>query len=232
MIRRAVRLSIMQAQHAVPNLLDANLDLAKEVICNITNFDCLDRKCSNCSADKLLRIHLGQWMNDDDHKPIKYKKWSRVTEEVNGKFITKIAKTDVVGHRWEIFIDLCKQLSVFPLHIYNAISQLSAYRKCKESLRSHQVAVVCDFAENFICRQFSEAQSAYYSRNSITIHPMVIIFSKDSDLSRDSVAIISNDLRHDGAAVKSYLEIFSSHLSIHYPSITELVIWSDGCSAQ
>jgi hypothetical protein len=116
--------------------------------------------------------------------------------------------------------------------MYDAVTQLSSFKKCKSSLLQHQAVVIVDFSENYVARQFAEAQSAYYSRNSVTIHPMVMLFSQDSSIARDSVVGMSNDIKHDAAAVKKFIEVLVSHVSTHYPHISHLILWSDGAGSQ
>ena len=131
-----------------------------------------------------------------------------------------------------LYYELDRDLQTFPLHLFSAVSQLSAFKKCKQNLKSSQVVVIADFAENYKCRQWSEEQACYYVRNSVTLHPLVIVFSEGSEVKRDSVVILSDDLSHDHAAVKSFIQVLSQHISMTYPHISELIIWSDGCSAQ
>ena len=99
-----------------------------------------------------------------------------------------------------LYYELDRDLQTFPLHLFSAVSQLSAFKKCKQTLKSNQVAVIADFAENYKCRQWSEEQACYYVRNSVTLHPLVIVFSEGSEVKRDSVVILSDDLSHDHAA--------------------------------
>ena len=61
---------------------------------------------------------------------------------------------------------------------------------------------------------------------------MVVVFRQDYDVDRESVVIISNDLKHDGSAVYSFMQVLSKHLVESHPSISTIHVWSDGCCAQ
>ena len=61
---------------------------------------------------------------------------------------------------------------------------------------------------------------------------MVAIFAKNGPVEHDSVVMISPDLKHDASAVKSFVEVFSAHVTIHYPHIDHIIFWSDGCGVQ
>jgi len=85
----------------------------------------------------------------------------------------------------------------------NNVGQLSAFKKCKQTLNEDRLVVVVDFAENYTCRDLAEAKSLYYTRQYITIHPMVAIISQQSLIKRDSVVVTSPDLKHDASSVKA-----------------------------
>ena len=236
MICRSIRLSTVRSN--MPSECSSifepgkELELCKLTVCSLHNDRCVMRKCKDCSARAGLEKYLSVWVSDDDRIPINYNQWERVTEKVKGKDITKLKKVAKSGPRWKLFSELCDQFGKYPLHLRNAINQYKAYKNCKENISSTEVVCVVDFAENFTCRPSAEVQSAYYSRTSVTMHPMVCIFNKESDVRRDSVFCISNDLTHDASAVSAFIKVLVEHLQLHYPSITNIKIWSDGCAAQ
>lgn len=231
MLVKSIKLSMSRHQFDIPEFFQSEYSLAKATVCDIFKYDCLDRKCSSC-APEMIRCELEAWLSDDVNTPVSYMKWSKVSENIGGKLISKLKKLQASGRRWELYHELVQQLVKYPIHIHNAICQLSSYKKCKATLESDEVVVVMDFAENYVCRQFAEAQSAYYSRNAVTIHPMVVIFGTDSQIKRDSVVIVSNDLKHDASAVNNFVRILGTHISIHYPAVKTLKFWSDGCASQ
>jgi len=227
----AIRSSAAKSLINIPLDLSNEVETTKATVCSLRSFSCIDRKCSLCGVGKINDL-LQQWIQDDDRVKLSYTKWSKVTEYINGKEICRIRKVVASGARWELANELCNQLRSFPYHLYNCISQSSAFTKCKASLKPGQVVVVADFAENYVCRQFAEAQSAYYCRNSVTIHPFVLIFPSTATVRRDSLVIISNDLKHDAYAVQHFMTVLGSHLQSLYPEVTDIIMWSDGCAAQ
>ena len=230
---RAIKTSMLRSNptQKIPAFLTDDLELAKEVVCDIHNPGCLHRKCLNCSPDA-IKTHFQDWIRDSDHVPIRYFQWQRVAEMYNGKEIKEMRKFELNGERWELVNSLMSQLGNFPYHKYNAVSQLGSFRKCKQSLKNHQVCAIMDFAENYVCRGAFEAQNVFYSRNSVTIHPLVLIFSRNSAVQRDSVVLLTEDLKHDSAAVYVFVQQLAQHLRLKHPHITEILFWSDGCSSQ
>lgn len=232
MILRAVKSSMANKKINVPDHLADEISLAKSVVCDLKSIQCTTRKCKECSSDRVKSI-LSEWLAASAGEKVIYYKWCRVSETLAcGKSVVKPKKVVQDAYVWELVADLQRQLVNFPYHTYNNIAQLHSFKVSKSQLKPHQVTVIADFAENYTCRQYAEAQSAYYSRNSVTIHPFVLIFSEGYEVKRESVVMVSADLRHDSAAVYSFMQQLSGHLAANHPTITELQMWSDGASSQ
>ena len=152
--------------------------LVKNSVCFINDFKCLDRQCDKCSALSGASQLLYEWLMADDHVKIEYIKWGRHTELVKGEDVMKMKMAAHSGPRWELVKELGSYLETYPLHVKLAIVQMNAYKDCKTSLEDNEALIIVDFAENFTCKQFAEAQSAYYVRNSVTFHPMVIFLRR------------------------------------------------------
>ena len=232
LIVKSIRASLIRSCTAVPDEFQHGneMELAAATVCDIRNDDCLKRKCQSCSPMTALEILVGGWL--DSEETLSYYVWDYVKEKVKDKEITKMKKVLRCEDRVSALSSLSKRLMNFPLHLTNAVRQLSAYKHCKDGLKENEVVCVIDFAENFTCRQYAEAQSAYYSRNAATVHPMVLIFPSNSRVKRDSFVCVSGDLSHDAAAVKAFIQALSSHVESKYPHIEHIHIWSDGCGAQ
>ena len=122
-------------------------------------------------------------------------------------------------------------LSMHPRHVCNARAQASSFKAAKASLNDHEDLVVVDFAKNLTSRERVKAQSTYWNRNDVTIHPMVAMFNKNKAVTRDSVIAMTPDLKHDASAVKVFIQILAKHIQCLYPEIANIVVWSDGCAA-
>ena len=109
----------------------------------------------------------------------------------------------------------------FPLHNKNAKALLFSYKLCKSSLKEDEVAVCVDFAKNYVYRTKKEAHSLYHSRDSMTVHPMVVVFPQGEEISRLYFDVISDNLKH-GSAVNVFLNRLASHLSTNYPHVKYL----------
>lgn len=74
MLMRAIRLSMQRSEIQPPSCLNNEIELAKAVVCDLNDFDCLDRKCTNCSA-ALVKSDFDTWISNDPQNTIQYQKW-------------------------------------------------------------------------------------------------------------------------------------------------------------
>ena len=99
-------------------------------------------------------------------------------------------------------------------------------------MKENEVVAVADFSENFAIQRQEEAQTSYYNRNQATMHPIVCVYKVGQKLIRDSVIFISDDPKHDAAAVATFVKGLLTHLSFTNPAINHLTMFSDGASSQ
>ena len=74
---------------------------------------------------------------------------------------------------WEL---LKKKIADFRLHVSRIKNQYTQLRYLKDNVPAHDVIIKMDFAEDYRCQQ--EVQSAYWSPEQVTIHPMVFCYKE------------------------------------------------------
>ena len=117
-------------------------------------------------------------------------------------------------------------------HSYIARAQSRYLKVRKENLDNNTVIVLCDFAENFSFVIQDEIQSYHWSQNQATLHPIVIYYKTDDTITHQSFCFISDEVHHDTTMVYSIQKMFITHIKRHFPKITKVEYFSDGCAAQ
>ena len=79
-----------------------------------------------------------------------------------------------------------------------------------------------------------EAQAAHWTREHVTIHPVVAYFHcpEDNEVCRESFIILSSDLTHDAQAVKHFIHLVLDILLERNIPISRVIEFSDGCAGQ
>lgn len=237
LIISAIKFSMQRSNFPLPEIIlngDGNA-VGFMTLCSSKQHqpDCLDGKCERCGTGQVKEILHG-WATDNPSEIIRWLTWKVVDTVVGSKTVHRLTKVVCTSGRSELLSNLLEKLSTYGRHVYMAKTQSHSYQKCQESLKRNECRVVVDFAENYTCARQGEAQSAYYSRNQVTIFPMVITLSKEGSntVIRDSIIVVSNDLKHDSSAVAAFMERFFFHVSSNYSEVDTIHIWSDGCAAQ
>ena len=111
--------------------------------------------------------------------------------------------------------ELENDLQKYPGHIYRAKWQHQQVQTCMDNLDEDTVLMMMDFSENYRCQFQYESQSAYFDQRQVTVHPLFFYYKEnlqgDGNISKNflvkhSIIVISNDLKHDAFAVRSFEE--------------------------
>ena len=98
----------------------------------------------------------------------------------------------------------------------------------KSSLIANQCLFVLDFAENYAFVEQDAVQGQHWNNNQCTLHLTVIYYVEDGETKCASFCFVSDDLRHDAAAVNSYLQELFNEIKVLIPNLEKVIAWSDG----
>ncbi|KAJ8046204.1 hypothetical protein HOLleu_04813 [Holothuria leucospilota] len=217
-------------------------DLSQSTMCEkpqgskFNDLSCITRKCDECGVDKMddkLEILL-----KDGNKELHWKSWDMVTATVHSRKKKDVKKRSLV-EKSGTMADLIKELKAgtesFSKHLFQKDWQHQQQNKLKANLGASEAIAILDFAENFTCSYQREVQSAYYSHQSATVHPIVLYYncSTCQRPTTESCVMISNDLVHDYHIVHEFQNTVTKHLQENrHITLSTLYRFSDGCASQ
>ena len=199
--------------------------------------DCIENQCSVCKDVRAtLEEHYSPLLESDP--VVTWLSWSRVRKE------KKVSREPLT--RQGPFKDLLEELltdlltpaqnTTLAKHLFVAHWQYHQFKTLKDNLSPQQILMVMDFAENRKSRAQDEVKSAFYDKEQITLHPIIVYYrrSEDSPVVRHALDFVSNDLTHDHHAVHAFtLKALKYLQEIRVlRGSREVVIFSDGCAAQ
>ena len=110
---------------------------------------------------------------------------------------------------------LSQKYPVFVKHKEFVTNQYAMVHEIKDNLNEETCTVQMDFAENFVSTYGEEIQSAYYNKNSVTLHPIVVPYKRnvqDEDNEEApgclSYVAIVDDSAHNASSVFAILQHF------------------------
>lgn len=104
-------------------------------------------------------------------EPISYSEWQRVDCGFGQKKTTLVTVETMASEFSNIMADA---YTTFQYHHILVHHRYQMVRFLKNHLNSESATIQMDFAENFLSSQAEEIQSAYFMKNSITLHPLVV----------------------------------------------------------
>nr|XP_047122569.1 uncharacterized protein LOC124806053 [Hydra vulgaris] len=197
-------------------------ELLPYIVCDITNKDCMMRKCPatmNALVEKLYDI-LGEFEDGDE---IEFDQW------------TTTNRSNLTHNKDPVFeyIKLdCRKLKKLAPHLYLAKSQALYLRSRKEDMNEVTALFLSDFSENYKFVVQDEAQSFHLTNLQCTLHPLIIYFIKEGILKHKSYCIISDDMIHDVNMVYKIIEVVCNDIKTNLPQIKNIEYFSDGCAGQ
>lgn len=202
-------------------------DIISKVVCDSENLPCMIRSCFKCnSLDHIKNVLIESISANTDlncEDVISYKEWTQTDRaELVSKSCTYDQYLDLLVQKFETLIP----------HQYIALKQGEYLRVRKSNLPSNKAIVLLDFSENYHFVIQNEIQSNYWSKSSCTVHPVVIYFKNGDIVENVSICILSDDLKHDIAAVKIFQKHVINYIKENLPHIEGLEYFSDGCAGQ
>lgn len=221
--------------------------LSKKTLCPYNDPDCpdkrcVDRACPNCEAAQLVNsyspilaaegdseITYDQWKVIEEIKPMKVKGQK---ETVKKKFKALRLVTSSISCR-ELVANLVKDAGPFSAHLFRARWQADQFRRSKLNMPPKSAVLVAD---NYACSMNDEVQSYHWGQAQVTIHPVMAYINNSDQTSAepthtDSIFCITDDPKHDAAAVHRCMQETNTHLTEKY-NISSKVLFSDCCAAQ
>lgn len=100
--------------------------------------------------------------------------------------------------------ELCDRMVNLKSHDYYAKQQSAFMKQAKNELSEGEFIVQCDFAENYAFVVQNAAQAFHWNNDQTTIFTVVIYYKEKDEIKHKSIAILSDNLKHDTTAVYQY----------------------------
>lgn len=201
-------------------------DLVNLVLCSPAKHECSLRECVKCGDFAIVKNLIQGVFDSNQIDAIEYKRWTQ-TDRSNLETL-KMNMDDFT----ESFVT---QLQSYQRHDFIAKMQASYFQTTKQRLKTGEVLVAMDFAENYSCIIQDEAQSFHWNNLMVTLHPFIIYYPDghgDENIKHKNFVIISENNNHDTVSVHLYQKHLIAYLKENIPDIKKIIYFSDGCAAQ
>ena len=127
----------------------------------------------------------------------------------------------------------CEKLNLLLFHSFIATQQAVFYKDIKSCLKTGEVLVTVDYAENYAFALQDAAQGFHWNNAQSTIHPFVVYHTNSEKLNHLSYVILFDCIHHDTVAFHLFQKCFITFLMAKLPSsVKKVYYFSDGAAAQ
>ena len=129
-----------------------------------------------------------------------------------------------------------KSLATFAEHMFYNQWNFHQYVQCKNNLEKGEIAMVLDFAQNYLCIQQNEVQQLHWGHVKVMIHPISFTYRCPlegcNELVKHDIVHISNDKTHDSHLVRKMMKATWPILRRQNVSIRKIIEWTDQAPQQ
>ena len=189
---------------------------------------------STSSLVSMSDAEIQEKLESLEEKPIKYYSWTNVEKMYNGKKIRRVNLKEKVTSTSSFIQTLLQEMPKFRKHCERVEIQYKQIRMLKESL-TPELEATCqlDYSENWKANFLREITSAYYEKNQLTIHPMVIHHKdEEGNMHVKSYVGISDVTAHSVPTTFSFIKCLIVKIKEHLPRLGMLHFISDSPSSQ
>lgn len=166
---------------------------------------------------------------------IKFAEWKRVEVERKGRTFKRMQIVTSERPREEFATLMRTELREFRKHVHRVKVQYGQSRRLKEILPSNHAICHMDFAENYTCGFAEEIQSAYFDKNAVTLHPVVIYYTKEetgNDVKHKSLVVVSDELSHTSSTVFAIMKQVIAEVRAILPNVEMVHYMTDSPTSQ
>lgn len=164
---------------------------------------------------------------------VSYEEWRRVeTHLPNGKlrYNTRLVKVEVPVEQFKESFKI--QVGKFREHAYRVTTQYSEVKRLKENLKENEGTLQMDFAQNYTCGHTEEIQSAYFAKEQVTLHPMVLHFKEGGELKHKSFVAVTDERTHNSFSVFAFMKTIIPRIKEICPTINKMHYLTDSPTSQ
>lgn len=173
-------------------------DLTSLSLCSNPKVECHMGECISCPKVKVVKEYISTLFDENCIIEVRYDRWNQTDR---CKLETLITDAD------EYINAVCERLPKFNKHNIIAKEQSAFVRQLKGNLKSDEVVLSMDFAENYAFLLQDSVQSFHWNNDQATVFTSVAYYLEDGELKHKSFGIISDNLNHDTIAVCNYQKI-------------------------
>lgn len=201
-------------------------DVLLLMVCSLENRNCMMHLCDQCPGSEGFKKKLEQIFEDSDfdlEDVFTIKQWMHTDR-------TKLM--DLQFSVSEFIETICQKFDALRQHHFIAKSQSAFLSECKAKLKTNEIIILLDFAENYSFLVQDAVQGFHWENSQATLHPFTVYFKDDDEICNLSICIVSDIMQHDCNTVHAFIVKALEYVKHKLPTVTKVLYFSDGAASQ
>ena len=172
----------------------------------------------------------------DDDITVKYKRWHKdrlpfgAPERKKYVYHVELKKMSVTGEEFKATFN--SDLPHFLAHSQRVHEQYSAVRKLKENLPADHAIIHMDYSENWSACYMREIQAAFYGKDQVTLHPMVVYTKEGEKLEHKCYVGVTSVTDHTFPTTLAFLMDLVNRMKDANPALKHIHMVTDSPTSQ
>ena len=168
-----------------------------------------------------------------ENKIVSFKSWDRVSKEYIGKSVTHTKLVEKQVDKSTFVQQFMRSLPAFKAHCSRVQEQYLQIKILGEAMPLDHAILCMDYSENWNCQYLKGVTSAYYSKDQITLHPMVVKKkNEDGSLMVESFVRVTGVTSHSFPTTWTFVKALVEELKKTMPDISTIHLVTDSPSSQ
>ena len=149
------------------------------------------------------------------------------------KVVKKLRPVRVEVSKEKFITTLVTSYAGIRYHVKMAQHQHKTVRAQRDNLKpGKEITGQMDFAQNWLVGFGEEVQSAFYAKDPITVHPVVLHVNIGGVVKVFSLCLVTDDRRHDAGAVMAMVDAVVKWVKENLPGVEMIHFWTDSPTSQ
>lgn len=203
---------------------DINIvQLIEKCVCNMNASDCMLHHCRHCPGVNGILEFIESSLESDDRETINFSQWTKTDRSTLENLSLPVD---------EFINKLSNDIRDLTKHHFIAKKQSSYLKYLKDNIDDSQCIVIGDFSENYSFVVQDASQGFHWTNNQATIHPFIVYFISENNLSHRTFCFISDCLQHKTSLVYTFQKTLIPEIRDFIPNLKKVNYFTDGSIAQ
>lgn len=163
---------------------------------------------------------------------VRYQQWEKIEVDEGERIFKRPFLQDRSISRAEFIRIMMGKHQAYKDHCHRVRTQYRATSYLRKNLEEDECTIQVDYSENWTIKYQNEPSAIFYDNQQATIHPLVVHFKQNGQLTSKSYVCISDELSHAAPTTFTFISAVIPHVKNLLPNLQLVHFISESPSSQ